>query len=166
MTLDDAIAHAREVAAGCGECAEEHAQLADWLDELRALKASNDDGEAMSMLGRQIKELWRMADELDEHSAFIGYCGSVSRDPFIRDAVFLMREAADTIESLRDRLQAAELGNGTCEQVLSDCNDGLMPPFTAHCSACGAEWGFTPRYCHNCGARVVGTRDERKAVKR
>ena len=35
MTLDDAIAHAREIAAGCGECAEEHAQLAEWLEELR-----------------------------------------------------------------------------------------------------------------------------------
>lgn len=57
-------------------------------------------------------------------------------------------------------------GAGECKQVLSDCDDGLMPPFTAHCSECGAEWGFTPKYCHNCGARVTGTRDERKAVKR
>ena len=44
----------------------------------------------------------------------------------------------------------------TCEQVLSDCDDGLMPPFTAHCSACGAEWGFTPKFCPNCGRKVVG----------
>ena len=53
-----------------------------------------------------------------------------------------------------------------CEQVLTDCDDGLMPPFTAHCSVCGTEWGFTPKYCHNCGAKVTGTRDERKAVDR
>ena len=38
MTLDEAIAHAREKAQGGGKCAEEHAQLARWLDELRALK--------------------------------------------------------------------------------------------------------------------------------
>lgn len=57
-----------------------------------------------------------------------------------------------------------KLGSGTCEQVLTDCDDGLMPPFTAHCSACGAEWSFAPKYCHNCGAKVTGTRDERKAV--
>lgn len=43
----------------------------------------------------------------------------------------------------------------TCKQVLSDCDDGLMPPFTAHCSACGDEWGFTPKYCPNCGRKVV-----------
>lgn len=37
MTLDEAIIHAREVAAqlGCCECAAEHIQLAEWLEELR-----------------------------------------------------------------------------------------------------------------------------------
>lgn len=53
---------------------------------------------------------------------------------------------------------------GECEQVLTDCDDGLMPPFTAHCSKCGTEWGFTPKFCPECGAKVIGTRDERKAV--
>lgn len=42
MDLDEAIAHAREVAEGkhpnvdgCSECAVQHGQLADWLEELR-----------------------------------------------------------------------------------------------------------------------------------
>lgn len=37
MTLDDAIKHALEVAdsLGCTECAEEHRQLAEWLQELK-----------------------------------------------------------------------------------------------------------------------------------
>ena len=37
MTLDEAIIHAQEVAAqlGCCECADEHRQLAEWLEELR-----------------------------------------------------------------------------------------------------------------------------------
>lgn len=43
----------------------------------------------------------------------------------------------------------------TCKQVLTECNDGLMPPFTAHCSECGTQWGYTPNYCPNCGAKVV-----------
>lgn len=64
-----------------------------------------------------------------------------------------------------DQAIAATVGSGMCEQVLTDCDDGLIPPFTAHCSACGAEWGFTPKYCHNCGAMVTGTRDDRKVVK-
>ena len=56
--------------------------------------------------------------------------------------------------AIADELNA-ELGSGTCEQVLTDCDDGLMPPFTAHCSICGAEWGFTPNFCPNCGRKVV-----------
>ena len=53
MTIDEAIAHAREVAEnnrneikcypneeleGCIECAEEHEQLAEWLEELKAFQ--------------------------------------------------------------------------------------------------------------------------------
>lgn len=39
MTLEEAIIHSREVARekrseGCIECANEHAQLAEWLEEL------------------------------------------------------------------------------------------------------------------------------------
>lgn len=45
MTLQEAIDHAREVANGlhpnidgCSECAKQHGQLADWLEELLAFK--------------------------------------------------------------------------------------------------------------------------------
>lgn len=42
MTLEEAIAHSEEVATTrCGECANEHEQLAEWLRELRHLKAEN-----------------------------------------------------------------------------------------------------------------------------
>lgn len=41
MTLDGAIDHARETAdrLGCTECGREHAQLAEWLEELKARRA-------------------------------------------------------------------------------------------------------------------------------
>jgi hypothetical protein len=39
MTLDEAIAHAKEVAAfKCDECGKEHQQLAEWLQELAGFK--------------------------------------------------------------------------------------------------------------------------------
>ena len=45
MTIDEAIAHAREVASRkfddrvhCIRCAEEHEQLAEWLEELKAYR--------------------------------------------------------------------------------------------------------------------------------
>ena len=43
----------------------------------------------------------------------------------------------------------------TGKQVITECNDGLMPPFTAHCGECGVQWGYTPNYCPNCGVKVV-----------
>ena len=38
MTLDGSIDHAREVSErlGCTECGRDHAQLAEWLEELKA----------------------------------------------------------------------------------------------------------------------------------
>ena len=40
MTLDEAIAHAQDVAnSGCSECCREHGQLAGWLMELKAYSA-------------------------------------------------------------------------------------------------------------------------------
>lgn len=43
MNLDEAIEHARQVASECdGECSTEHAQLADWLGELRALRVERE----------------------------------------------------------------------------------------------------------------------------
>lgn len=44
MTLDEAIAHALEVAnSECSSCAEEHRQLAEWLIELRLRRQLNNE---------------------------------------------------------------------------------------------------------------------------
>lgn len=44
MNIDEAIAHAREVAEGCPaedrQCAYQHDKLADWLEELKGYRAS------------------------------------------------------------------------------------------------------------------------------
>ena len=56
MTLDEAIQHCYDVAnKGCDECAEEHLQLAKWLEEIkqenaelkRLLKLAADDANAL-----------------------------------------------------------------------------------------------------------------------
>ena len=58
MTLDEAIVHAREVAAqlGCCECADEHRQLAEWLEELRE-RRKNDRATEHRQLAKWSKEL-------------------------------------------------------------------------------------------------------------
>ena len=44
MTIDEAIKHAEEVARTCddSQCAKDHAQLADWLRELRRARMEID----------------------------------------------------------------------------------------------------------------------------
>lgn len=46
MTLDEAIAHAWEVAdrQGCTECGLDHMQLALWLKELKARRETEEGG--------------------------------------------------------------------------------------------------------------------------
>lgn len=69
LSIDEAIAHAREVAETCedeaskydmsdsyerqvayqeGKCAEEHEQLAEWLEELKALREEKSDFQIMA----------------------------------------------------------------------------------------------------------------------
>ena len=56
LSIDEAIAHAREVASRkfddrvhCIRCAEEHEQLAEWLEELKMYRESSY-GELYSMV--------------------------------------------------------------------------------------------------------------------
>lgn len=105
----------------------------------------------MSMLSAQCDEL------RDKALLFEGYNnGEISR---------MLREAADTIETLREKLQAATLGSGECEcesSLLWDCYHGR--DFYEHRLSCGhivtSDFGEPPNYCEECGAKV------RKAVKR
>ena len=41
MTLDEAIKHCEDKSVGCGKCADEHRQLAEWLKELKLLRQLN-----------------------------------------------------------------------------------------------------------------------------
>lgn len=41
MTLDEAIEHCKEKSCGNNECALDHKQLAEWLKELKGLRANN-----------------------------------------------------------------------------------------------------------------------------
>ena len=60
MTIDEAIVHAREVASRkfddrvhCIRCAEEHEQLAEWLEELKAYRAIGTQDECRAAVEKQ-----------------------------------------------------------------------------------------------------------------
>ena len=63
MTIDEAIVHAREVASRkfddrvhCIRCAEEHEQLAEWLEELKAYRAIGTLEECREVVEKQTDE--------------------------------------------------------------------------------------------------------------
>lgn len=102
----------------------------------------------MSMLSSQADELRLMA--------------RLVRDYDYKEISRMLREAADTIESLRDRLQDAELGRGTCEWILE--HSGTLYD-KWRCSKCGYLYvesrvdhgikdDFEPNYCPKCGCEV------------
>lgn len=101
----------------------------------------------MSMLSLQVDGLREMAVKL-------GVNGVCTGD--LSELCVMLREAADTIESMRDRLQAAELGSGTCEFKPFADEDWSEPnAVRGVCSECSALMYGKDNYCPNCGKRVV-----------
>ena len=77
LSIDEAIAHAREVASRkfddrvhCISCAEEHEQLAEWLEELKAIK----DGSIPIIHGKAELELHDKAIRNEAIDDFIHEC--------------------------------------------------------------------------------------------
>lgn len=95
----------------------------------------------MSMLTVQCDELRGKA------LLFEGYNnGEISR---------MLREAADTIETLRENVQAATLGSGECEFKPFAGEDWDEPnAVRGVCSECSALMYGKDNYCPNCGRRV------------
>lgn len=78
MTLDEAIDHAREVADGCGKCADEHRQLAEWLEELKELCEGNAMTNYEKLFGtseRAARTLERLNEMSCKYCLLHDYCG-------------------------------------------------------------------------------------------
>ena len=105
----------------------------------------------MSMLTAQIANLRLMARLVREYDY-----SEISR---------MLREAADTIESLRERAQAATLGSEECDWMLrdkwpNDTGDDYVYGYETSCGARHTWWPDSlPKFCPTCGGKV-------KAVKR
>ena len=107
-------------------------------------------GERMSLLSEQVKGLRERALILRQGDWSDG-----------REDALMMEEAADTIESLRDRLQADATG-GTCKvngTTLWDWEWADYVAYYEHELSCG-HTAITmeqepPNYCDECGAKVV-----------
>lgn len=97
MTIDEAIAHAREVAkrrmaeyenhydkdthyypTQCKKCAEEHIQLAEWLEELKQYRAIGTPEECRAAVEKQTaKKPMHVTNSYfgyQKHKEHVGYC--------------------------------------------------------------------------------------------
>lgn len=90
LTLEEAIVHAKEVAeknyrgvdfesidyidddikANCIKCAEEHMQLAEWLEELKSYKDLEEQGLLVRLPDDLFKKVYRITYEYTECSKF------------------------------------------------------------------------------------------------
>lgn len=90
LTLEDAITHAKEVAeknyrgadfesldsvdddikTNCIKCAEEHMQLAEWLEELKTYKEAEEQGLLVRLPDDLFKKVYRITYEYTECSKF------------------------------------------------------------------------------------------------
>ena len=137
----------------------------------------------MSRLDEQIEELREMADAMHRRSREIGLNYGMGRG--LADASRMLREAAETIESLSDELNAT-LGDdatafakrveqavekrepltlfgvdyearGECERVKRGTKPDGTPRY--RCSVCGYGLGdYRWAYCPKCGCRIRGER--------
>ena len=92
MTIDEAIVHAREVASRkfddrvhCIKCAEEHEQLAEWLEELKQYRAIGTLEECraamekQTAISREIIEGNYVCPKCHNLMPYPGYCGCGQR---------------------------------------------------------------------------------------
>ena len=92
MTIDEAIIHAREVASRkfddrvhCIKCAEEHEQLAEWLEELKqyqaigTLEECRAAMEKQTAISREIIEGNYVCPKCHNLMPYPGYCGCGQR---------------------------------------------------------------------------------------
>lgn len=88
LTLDEAIKHAKEVAKtnraeatynfpdlkeyydNCSECANQHNQLAEWLEELKSFKEAEEQGLLVRFPDDLFKKVYRITYEYTECSKF------------------------------------------------------------------------------------------------
>lgn len=95
------------------------------------------------------------------------FCGSHQVDLFGDDELGWLARCADCHASAGDcdtKTETIEAWNTraerTCKRIDSP-NDDEGRPNLPTCSECGEELSYTDRFCPNCGAKVVETRESK-----
>ena len=145
MDLEEAIKHAEEKVKCGGKCGEDHAQLAEWLKELRERRAAEPEK--------------RTKERTETHA-----CDSVSRqaaiDVFSNNGSFFVygADVCKAIVSRIKQLPAAEPERKTGKWIPTG-KDTIFG-VDVRCSVCGESFATTELaeelYCRHCGAYMGG----------
>lgn len=107
MNIEEAIAHARKVAEGCPaedrQCAYQHDELADWLEELKAYRKLGE-----WIYGRVEMHNPELTQKIEAVEKALGFKLFVWQKAFIARGQF-RRMGATTAEILRDILDVSAL---------------------------------------------------------
>ena len=135
LTLDEAIIHAHETAKriekeGCIHCANEHKQLAAWLEELKSYKKYNEEDR----------------DTLEE---YIKRADILAKADY--DANYRLIITAKDVRNI-PRADVAEVKHG--HWVPKETMIGSPFAKNYYCSECFEDTVFGGNYCSNCGAKM------------
>lgn len=175
MTIDEAIVHAREVASRmfddrvhCIKCAEEHEQLAKWLEELKQYRAIGKVSTCQNAVEvcRAMIERGIEPDNIKEYIAF--------EDNLVQKGYDLKR----LLEMMEEHKQYRAIGTPEeCQAAVEKQtakkveNSGEHIPFEWYCPTCGNTlcddgWKDTEiAFCEECGQKINWGNDENKPKK-
>ena len=98
MNIEEAIAHAREVAEGCPaedrQCAYQHDELADWLEELKAYRETGQTPEEIHKLisidrwNDAVEKEWLKYLQMEKDGRLVVLPCRVTDTVYITEAVF------------------------------------------------------------------------------
>ena len=120
MTLDEAIVHAREVAERnrnqykncpsdrtdirhqtCEECAEEHEQLAEWLEELKKYREIGTVEECKNSVLKILEAYNKAIDDFSERIKQVTYTSGTESDEYYKIHAICERDIDEITEQLK-----------------------------------------------------------------
>lgn len=138
MTIEEAIAHAREVAEGCPEedrqCAYQHDELADWLEELKAYRETGQTPEEIHKLlsidrwNDAVEKEWLKCLQMEKDGRLVKLPCKVTDTVYIVETVFKNGKQKRRNKPSGERVVSAQIdhvtiGGTTGKPVFDLCSE-------------------------------------------
>lgn len=137
MTIEEAIAHAREVAEGCPaedrQCAYQHDELADWLEELKAYRETGQTPEEIHKLlsidrwNDAVEKEWLKCLQAEKDGLLVKLPCKITDTVYITETVFENEKRKRQNKPSGERVVSAQIDHvtigGKGEPVFDLCTE-------------------------------------------